>query len=420
MKSQTIEIPFPLRGYSTHEAYDDQPQETSRYLVNVRGYDPVSGRRRGGQRPGMSKYLADQVNGSESIQHVTHVTGVSINEAGGQICLLNEDGGKSFSLYNLLGSEFFDDGDETAYSQEYCTAANGKFYVLYQESGNLYLKRYSSGGTIDWTSSGVSISGTFGGVVADADYIYVASSLNGIMRFDESDGSLDTTSWFTPVAVSLSQFSSPTIGISGGTIALGGEDAGQDTLQFETIDTLTASSKGSVQLEITGDDDDAQVLQITSDFAGGFYAAVDLIPDNPQDPSAKAYRISSSSSVVWEWESDDGNNIGAVGIGYDYANDRVLFLGYNLSSGDEMVVLAPSDGAFVSSHAVAVISATSRAERYSASTRTGQWCLQTEFPRARHCISTTIRSQKSGRAVLIAPIAGTLQSTASWTLMQVW
>src|SRR5438445_13511378 len=71
------EIHFPKAGNDLSLAYSKQPNgpvqqlaikqgqryptslyaRTTRIGNNVRGYEPVSGRSRGGQRPGLSKYL---------------------------------------------------------------------------------------------------------------------------------------------------------------------------------------------------------------------------------------------------------------------------------------------------------------------------------------------------------------------------
>ena len=63
-----IRIPFPMQGLNEDTALTDQPSMSSPDLQNVRAYDPETGRARGGQRPGLSKYLSTQVNGSRGVQ----------------------------------------------------------------------------------------------------------------------------------------------------------------------------------------------------------------------------------------------------------------------------------------------------------------------------------------------------------------
>lgn len=71
--SQAINIPFPLKGLAEVSAYARQPEGTTPDCKNVRGFDPRTGRLRGGQRSGISKFVNSQVNGSNVIQCVTSV-----------------------------------------------------------------------------------------------------------------------------------------------------------------------------------------------------------------------------------------------------------------------------------------------------------------------------------------------------------
>jgi len=62
--SPQINIPFPIKGISDAVSYHDQTPDTTQLALNMRGRDPVTGRFRGAQRSGMSKFVADQVNAS--------------------------------------------------------------------------------------------------------------------------------------------------------------------------------------------------------------------------------------------------------------------------------------------------------------------------------------------------------------------
>ena len=57
-------INFPLGGLSDDDAFSSQKPGTTREAVNVRGVDPVTGRARGAQREGMSKYISAPVDGT--------------------------------------------------------------------------------------------------------------------------------------------------------------------------------------------------------------------------------------------------------------------------------------------------------------------------------------------------------------------
>ncbi len=74
-------IRWPLKGLDENWAYAFQPKssrerfgDTTPDLKNVRGYDPATGRARGGQRPGLTRYLNAQHSGSNFIQNINHVT----------------------------------------------------------------------------------------------------------------------------------------------------------------------------------------------------------------------------------------------------------------------------------------------------------------------------------------------------------
>lgn len=54
-KQHVIAFPFPLGGMDRHWAEEAQPPFSSPDLLNVRGYETLEGRARGGQRPGLGK-----------------------------------------------------------------------------------------------------------------------------------------------------------------------------------------------------------------------------------------------------------------------------------------------------------------------------------------------------------------------------
>jgi hypothetical protein len=58
-----IEFFFPLKGKDENWAASSQPQLTSPSLNNVRPYDVLENRARGGQRPGLAKRYTQQIGG---------------------------------------------------------------------------------------------------------------------------------------------------------------------------------------------------------------------------------------------------------------------------------------------------------------------------------------------------------------------
>ena len=59
-----MKLRFPFKGIDKGRAACEQPGETSPDLNNVRPYDTLDNRARGGQRPGLDKLYSQQI-GSE-------------------------------------------------------------------------------------------------------------------------------------------------------------------------------------------------------------------------------------------------------------------------------------------------------------------------------------------------------------------
>ena len=61
-----MKVPFPLQGIDKGRSTSEQPMATSADLNNVRPYDTLDNRARGGQRPGLDKKYAQQIGGAAS------------------------------------------------------------------------------------------------------------------------------------------------------------------------------------------------------------------------------------------------------------------------------------------------------------------------------------------------------------------
>ena len=72
----TLPLGFPVSGLNENWSFTNQPENTTPDLKNTRAYEMVSGRSRGGQRPGTTKVLDAQHSGSSNLQCITHtITG---------------------------------------------------------------------------------------------------------------------------------------------------------------------------------------------------------------------------------------------------------------------------------------------------------------------------------------------------------
>ena len=62
-----MEIKFPKSGINKGQAAVDQPADTSPDMNNVRPYDTLDNRARGGQRPGLDKWGdGDQIGATDN------------------------------------------------------------------------------------------------------------------------------------------------------------------------------------------------------------------------------------------------------------------------------------------------------------------------------------------------------------------
>ncbi len=71
---ELVSLDWPVKGIVENSALIDQPELTTTDCLNVRAYDAIDRRNRGGQRTGISKYITDAVNGSSQIQGLGSVT----------------------------------------------------------------------------------------------------------------------------------------------------------------------------------------------------------------------------------------------------------------------------------------------------------------------------------------------------------
>lgn len=132
MPENTLPVPFPLGGLNDNVGFVKQPPQTTRRAKNVRGVDPKTGRVRGAQRSGLSRFVSTQINAGNKIQDLASITydqrtvdyadqtptveweavapltGVSRNgvvDRQGNVYAL--DGNSSIVKYNSAGKELF-------------------------------------------------------------------------------------------------------------------------------------------------------------------------------------------------------------------------------------------------------------------------------------------------------------------------
>lgn len=78
MKEQLLPISFPMGGLHVSTAYADQPDGTTAACLNVQGLDPRTGRDRGAQREGLTKFCPTQIAGNNPVQEITKAVATSL------------------------------------------------------------------------------------------------------------------------------------------------------------------------------------------------------------------------------------------------------------------------------------------------------------------------------------------------------
>lgn len=82
-KEQLVDMTFPLKGIDLSGPFGAQATGTTPIGQNVRSFESGTSRARGGQRSGLAKYIAAQVNGAALIQELTYIVGVGYTPPGG-------------------------------------------------------------------------------------------------------------------------------------------------------------------------------------------------------------------------------------------------------------------------------------------------------------------------------------------------
>lgn len=114
-------VMFPVKGLHEGVGYDIQPPGTTSDASNVRGFDPLKKRLRGGRRPGTGKYYASAINGTNVIQTMAKaVVGtayVSQNPDNGPVSAIDDN----FGSYALTSPTYL--GENWVYQATAVSAA---------------------------------------------------------------------------------------------------------------------------------------------------------------------------------------------------------------------------------------------------------------------------------------------------------
>ena len=237
-RKSSVRLPFPLNGLNEGVAFEEQPKGTTVDCQNVRPFPADStedasqnaknsGRARGGQRPGLSKYLATQWPGNgnrPSIQdlHQLVYSEFTANTGEGHTICQNTTGTGGYVLIDNAGVQV-GTGEAGETFQMSCWGEDGFGYVATTNSSSKLMVRKISKTNAkqwDWSDAGsypdITMSSTTecvcGMAVADNTLFIWIRSINGttgeaIHRIDTSDGiSRDTGQWLLSENQSTNNF----------------------------------------------------------------------------------------------------------------------------------------------------------------------------------------------------------------------
>lgn len=190
-----IPLFFPVNGQDDNTNYAQQMPNTSPDCNDVRPFDPIEKRDRGGSRPGLNKWYFAQVNGTQRIVSMTKAVESTTTAGTGATFRIGvfSSGGDELTTFDAA----LDNVNSIAAAVNFnaystvLTGANGDVYIsadITASSNNV--SRYNSADTLQWTSA----ANTGGGAAAyDETNDVLAVGYNGTSTINflaESNGAV--------------------------------------------------------------------------------------------------------------------------------------------------------------------------------------------------------------------------------------
>jgi hypothetical protein len=187
MRDAFLDLPFPLRGLNTNTSFDAQPPGTSRSMLNCRGYEPTGGMERGGQRSGLTRYCAGQINGSLPIQDINHIAtsvGIPVTNPGDMAVPLSSGGSVKFFSSAAAATGTAGAAGDT-FNCATWDASSNCYVGICDASNNLLLKKVARDGTVAWTTTlaasvGATPHGVYGVAWDNGSFVYVLGTGAGL------------------------------------------------------------------------------------------------------------------------------------------------------------------------------------------------------------------------------------------------
>lgn len=387
MPDTPVNLPFPFSGLQEYTAYQEQPDGTSADLQNVVAVDPSTGRRRGGQRPGIAKFVTPAISSgasAASIQEIIHTVGPNFSNAhgAGQLIFRNPSSA-NWGALNNAGTKYTSGGTDSHLYQMSCWDVNGNFYVATRPTATstaLDIQKYSAAdGSSVWADTanalnithGNSSSGAFvvAGMCALGPYLYVlydgAGDYNDVIfryylatgndvdggsswaqKGDEITGGIFTTHRAHYMAKSGDYIGVVTLTGVAGTSEL---KLYLDVLNPETGAQLSSTAVATVTGSDADSDDTLDCYGIVGDGAGNFFVSYQYKDDSAGNYTTNVEYRTAAGANVGAWPltsttSDADKYVNA--LAYDSVNHRIGCVGPNvMNTGKSFVIYAAADKA---------------------------------------------------------------------------
>lgn len=363
MKEAFLTLHFPLEGLDESRAYLLQKQHTTAQAQNVRSFDPRTGRARGGQRGGLQKYIAGQINGDASIQDINHITIPYFDPTSGigQAAFGRQTGAGSgsYSLISTAGAAYVTGGTAAYLFMGSTWDEDGNVYVIYENTatGVMSIQSADSDGAVRWTvtpatwhdSTNDYVQGMYAidGVLyvfAQDLTLFTAQNRTGVLRFDTDDGAaVGTNPW-----IEWSDLSLAGTGIFGGSTnnlmaytqgALG--VLGIKSAVGAIIRVINTSTGATNDIALSSGTNISQPHNLTADEAGNFYAAA----YSDSDSNSRLWKVGVDGTARWRKDTADVVGDAVSGVAYDAKNHRLGVVGRDvLGTGFSFAIAAISDG----------------------------------------------------------------------------
>jgi len=368
---EIVDLPFPIGGLDETRPFAEQRRTTTASVQNVRPFDCVTGRRRGARRPGMSKYLTDQIADAE-IQCIDAAVLPRGAAVGTGTIVTNHTATDKFAAVTTNQA-----GTAAVVSYTSGTQTGSSMVAKFDEDNNYYVASDSSG-TVTITSRGTDLSTTttpanrwsntnvapgssyrLCGLAASDGVVYVymaGTAVSAIYRLNAVTGELiGSGAWMTQndslALVPVGYGSRNMMAISSGVLAIVGKNGSYDCLiQQIDVATRTITHETSITQGYGPFNGSLVSLNICADAGANFYVA--CISSDGTNYQSRLRKIKWDGTVVWlntDTASPTTNIQGVYDCTFDGEGNRLGVVGTAIAGGSTSFAVAnPDTGAYSS------------------------------------------------------------------------